>query len=51
MACPKCGCQVHYQFDNGDVIGTDPLNEELERCAACGYVFALMDEADDDEEW
>jgi hypothetical protein len=50
MACPKCGCKVSYQYDNGDDCG--PTDDRLERCAACGEVFDLDDhtnEEDNDE--
>lgn len=47
MACPKCGCKVHYQYDSGwDGEQTD---ESLQRCAACREVFDIEDAADDEE--
>lgn len=48
MACPKCGCKVHYQYDDGDDCG--PHTEGLERCAACGHIFDIEDSADEEEE-
>jgi hypothetical protein len=47
MACPKCGCKVHYQYDNG--WDGDQMDETIERCAACGYVFCIDDAADEDD--
>lgn len=48
MACPSCGCKVHYQFNSEpDFAGDD---ERLERCAACGAVFDIEDAAGDDDE-
>jgi hypothetical protein len=48
MACPKCGCKVSYQYDNGwDGEQTD---ERLERCASCRHVFDIEDHADEDDE-
>lgn len=46
MACPKCGCKTVYQFDDED----EPQDDRLQRCAACGEVFDLDDEADEDDE-
>ncbi len=46
MACPKCGCKVHYEFDDED-YGYD---ERMQRCAACGEVFDLDDAAEDDDD-
>jgi hypothetical protein len=45
MACPRCGCQVHYQYDTG--------HDPAERCASCGKVFYPEEAADDedDEPW
>ena len=48
MACPKCGCEVHYQYDSG--WDDEQCDERLERCAACGEVFDIEDaEYDDDD--
>lgn len=48
MACPACGCKVHYQFNSEeDFVGDD---ERLERCAACRAVFDIEDSADEDDE-
>jgi hypothetical protein len=47
MACPKCGCKVHYQYCDDDF---GPDDERLERCAACGEVFDIEDSPDEDEE-
>lgn len=48
MACPKCGCKVSYQYDDGwDGV---QYFENLERCAACGEVFDIEDSADEDDE-
>lgn len=46
MACPNCGCKVHYQFDDED-YGED---ERMQRCAACGEVFDLDDAAPEDDD-
>jgi CRISPR/Cas system-associated protein Cas10 (large subunit of type III CRISPR-Cas system) len=46
MACPKCGCKVHYQFNDADF---GPDDEGMERCAACGEIFDIEDSADEDE--
>lgn len=50
MACPKCGCKVHYPYDTGWDGEQQP--ENLERCAACGEVFDIEDstEEHDDEQ-
>lgn len=50
MACPKCGCKVHYQYDDGDGVLQERVAENLERCAACGEVFELQDAAEDDDD-
>lgn len=42
MACPKCGCKVHYQYCDGDAYATAD-DEDLERCAACGEIFDIHD--------
>ncbi|HET8762051.1 MAG TPA: hypothetical protein VFM12_01450 [Gemmatimonadales bacterium] len=47
MACPACGCKVHYQFNSEEGFTGD--DERLERCAACGAVFDIEDAADDDD--
>jgi ABC-type enterochelin transport system substrate-binding protein len=44
MACPKCGCKVHYQYNEAD-FGQD--DERMERCAACGEIFDIEDSADE----
>lgn len=49
MACPKCGCKVHYQYCDGDFTASAD-NEDLERCAACGNVFGSEDAADDEDD-
>lgn len=49
MACPKCGCKVHYQYDSG--WDDEQSDERLERCAACGEVFEIEDAADDDYDY
>jgi DNA-directed RNA polymerase subunit RPC12/RpoP len=46
MACPSCGCKVHYQFNDEDF---GPDDERLERCAACGAVFDIEDSGDEDD--
>lgn len=48
MACPRCGCKVHYQYDPGDDL--EQTDERLERCAACGAVFDIEDAAEDEDE-
>lgn len=47
MACPKCGCKVHYQYDTG---WDEPQESERERCAACRHVFYSEDAADDEDD-
>lgn len=49
MACPYCGCKVHYQYTEGDAYASAD-DEGHERCAACGEDFYLDDAADEDEE-
>jgi hypothetical protein len=49
MACPKCGCKVHYTYDEGTDCG-EASDERLERCAACRHVFDIEDSADEDDE-
>lgn len=52
MACPKCGCKVCYQYDDGEDFG-GKVDDRLERCAACGEVFDLDEhqpEGDDDDQ-
>lgn len=46
MACPVCGCQTAYPFDDKD----NPLDDRLQRCAACGEVFDLEDQADEGDD-
>jgi hypothetical protein len=48
MACPDCGCKVHYQFNSEEGFAGD--DERLERCAACGAVFDIEDAADDEDD-
>lgn len=48
MACPKCGCKLHYQFDSG--WDGEPQDEGMERCAACRHVFPSEDAADDEDD-
>lgn len=48
MACPACGCKVHYQFNSEEGFAGD--DERLERCAACGAVFDIEDAADDEDD-
>ena len=48
MACPKCGCKVHYQYCDGDF---GPEDERWERCAACGKIFDIEDAADDGDDF
>ena len=47
MACPACGCKVCYQYDSGDDFSHD--DDGLERCAACGEIFDVIDHADEDD--
>lgn len=51
MACPKCECNVHYEYDDheaafdlGSAVGY------LQRCAACGELFDIEDAAEDDDD-
>lgn len=49
MACPICKCKVTYPYDpDPDSVGID--DEELERCANCGYVFWIEYQLDDDDD-
>jgi hypothetical protein len=48
MACPKCGCKTHYQYDDGFDYGQS--DEGLERCAACGEIFDAEDAAPEDDD-
>lgn len=48
MACPSCGCRVHYQFNSEEDFAGD--DERLERCAGCGAVFDIEDAADDEDD-
>lgn len=48
MACPKCKCRVCYPYDTDpDMVGI--VDEELQRCSNCGYVFFSDEELDDEE--
>ncbi len=48
MACPDCGCKTTYLYDEGDDMpGGD---ERLYRCAACGAVFDIEDEAPEEDD-
>jgi len=47
MACPRCGCKVHYQYNDAEV---GPDDEGWERCAACGVVFPIEDSADEEDD-
>lgn len=47
MACPACLCKETYEYDDDD---EDPSDLEcLMRCAACGAVFPLDDEAPEED--
>lgn len=50
MACPKCGCKEVYGYndDDEDICSAD--FENLNRCAACGEIFHLEDELDEDDD-
>jgi uncharacterized protein YbaR (Trm112 family) len=48
MACPKCGCKETYQYDTG--WDGEQSEEGLERCAACGEIFDIEDQAPEDED-
>lgn len=47
MACPKCGCKETYYYEIGDDAMPGP--DDIERCAACGYIF-YTEEAEPEEE-
>lgn len=47
MACPRCGCKTTYYFDSEDEYIQEDY--EMDRCAACGCIFYLMD-CDGDED-
>ena len=40
MDCPECGCETTYKYDDP----LDELNDDLERCAACGHIFDIFDD-------
>lgn len=47
MACPKCGCKVHYPYYEDD----EQCETVEERCAHCGCIFDVeMGIPDDDEQ-
>ena len=46
MACPACLCKETYEYDDGEDY---PDLEDLMRCAACGAVFPLEDEAPEED--
>lgn len=49
MSCPKCGCKVTYNYDcTYEGMGMD---EGLERCSACGYIFYDYIEGVDDDDY
>ncbi len=48
MTCPACGCKETYQYDDWNEFSTS--NEDTQRCAACGAIFDLEDELDEEEE-
>ena len=54
MACPKCGCKVHYQYDGGagwsDYLGDGECQTDLQRCAACGAVFDIEDSTEEEDD-
>ncbi len=50
MACPKCGCKVTYQYDDGWDLLQEPVAENLERCAACGEIFDIDDHTPEEED-
>lgn len=43
MACPRCGCKVHYQCDDEDAP-----DDQWQRCASCGVGFHIEDSADEE---
>ncbi len=47
MACPACGCKETYQYNDGEDYD---LGDELIRCAACGAIFELDDEAPEEDD-
>lgn len=46
MSCPACGCKTTYIYNDGDEFDID---NELMRCAACGYIFDPEDGSHDDD--
>ena len=46
MACPAYLCKETYEYDDGEDY---PDLEDLMRCAACGAVFPLEDEATEED--
>lgn len=50
MACPSCGCKETYQYDGLSDDAGCCADDRMERCAACGAIFAIEDHADEDED-
>lgn len=54
MACPKCGCKLHYQYDGGagwcDYLDDDGCPPDLQRCAACGTVFDSENSTEEEDD-
>lgn len=48
MSCPKCGCKVCYEYEDGDYA--TPSTPDMERCAACWHIFPIEDHIDEDED-
>ena len=48
MSCPACGCKETYQYSDTEDFD---INDELMRCAACGEIFDLQDEIEEDDYW
>ena len=43
MACPRCGCKETNHYDDEDA-----LDDNWERCAACGVIFDTEDHAEEE---
>lgn len=48
MACPSCGCKVHYQYDGE--VELFRCDDRMQRCAGCGHVFDIEDSADEEDD-
>jgi hypothetical protein len=47
MACPMCNCKVTYPFQSDPDL--PKIDEGMERCSWCGYIFYVDDAADEND--